>query len=78
MGTVKKTLLLYMFRGRLETEEVDWFEATSRAEQLIGVTRAQMYRVFEVNQKIHTYNGNYWVVAEKVPAEIKLAAMLVD
>jgi hypothetical protein len=71
-----KATLLYVFRGKVETEVVLRWDATTRAIQLRGCTRATIYAT-ETGNDLVEYGPNYWVKAVNPPNEIKLAAMLV-
>lgn len=69
--------LLYMFRGKLETEQINRWKAPSRAAQLQGCTGSVVY-LLDVHGNLLEHGFEYWVVAKDVPEEIKLAAMLVN
>lgn len=75
MAVSGKTHLLYLFRGRLEIEDVSWYEASLRMRAIQGCTRADVYRL-DPDGTLCEYYGNYWRIAKNVPDEIKLAAML--
>lgn len=69
--------LLYMFRGKVETEEVNRWNITNRAIVLINCTRATMYMVDQGGHLLE-YGPHYWLNAKNPPNEIKLAALLVN
>jgi hypothetical protein len=69
--------LLYLFRGKLETETVERFGATQRARVLQGCTASVVY-LLAVDGSLKTYTGAFWSTVFDAPEEIKLAAMLVS
>ena len=73
----KTRKLLYIFRGKLEMEDVGEFDVTARARQLQGCTRSTIYTIADLNYLLQ-YGPNYWIAAVNPPDEIKLAAMLVN
>ena len=77
MSVYPNTVLIWIFRGKVETETVDWFNSSSRMRQITGCTRANVYRL-DFSGELCEYFGNYWRTAKNVPEEIKLAAMLLN
>lgn len=77
MSTFPEVMLLWIFRGKLEMERVAWPRASERMRQIVGCTRANVYRT-DFDGKLYEYEDNYWRTALKVPDEIKLAAMLLN
>ena len=75
MAVSGKTHLLYLFKGKLEIEDVPWYEGYHRMRAIQGCTQADVYRLAP-DGTLCEYFGNYWRTAKNVPEEIKLAAML--
>lgn len=74
-------LLLYMHRGRVQTEVVGMWDASRRATTLRGCCAAIIYRFVPDNGEIHEWVYDaYWTAnySVPVPEEIRLAAMLVN
>lgn len=67
--------LFYIFRGKVETEEIDRWECSTRAKEIHGCTLSTLF-MQEPDGKFYSYNFSFWKEAESVPDEIKLAAML--
>ena len=73
-------LLLYIHRGKLQTESVGMWDATKRANALQGCCATIVYRILPGDSSVHEWrNSTYWTTnySVPVPEEIKLAAMLV-
>lgn len=70
--------LFWLFRGRLEMEKVEWFNASSRTRQLENCTRTTVFRFDTVNGEFCVYLANSWRKTCVVPEEIKLASMLLN
>ena len=70
--------LFWLFRGKLEMEKVEWFNASSRRRQLEGCTQVTVYKFDTVNGEFCVYLANSWRKTTEVPDEIKLAAMLLN
>lgn len=69
--------LLYLFRGKVEVEEVLRFGATQRARVLQNCTASVVYLLNEKGE-VKTNSGGFWSTATSVPDEIKLAALIVN
>lgn len=73
--------LLYMFRGKLEMEQVDRWKARDRMKQLLGATATLIYQL-EPDGRLYAFEGNKDYRTEvnlvNIPEEIRLAAMLVN
>lgn len=73
--------LLYMFHGKLETEQADRWKARDRMKQLLGATATLIYQL-EPDGRLYAFEGNNDYRSEvnlvNIPEEIRLAAMLVN
>jgi hypothetical protein len=69
-------ILLYLFRGKVETEVVERFGATQRARILHNCTASVVYLISGKGE-LKSNTGHYWETVTDAPDEIKLAAMLV-
>jgi len=67
--------LFYIFKGKVETEEVNRWDCSARARQIYGCTLSQLF-MLEPDGKFYSYNFSFWKEAESVPDEVKLAYML--
>lgn len=69
-------ILIWMHRGKVETESVLWYEGAQRARQLQGCTATTIYRISAILKQLQIYTGDHWATTKDAPDEIKLAAML--
>ena len=76
MAQSDNVVLIWLYRGRIETETTVWYQGTVRAKQLQAIMATTVYRVSPILKELQSYNGINWAGAKKVPDQIKLAAML--
>ena len=71
--------LLYIFRGKLEAEQVGRWKVLERMKQLQGCTATLIYQIDTDGKLYHLGPHGFRSLSDMktVPEEIKLAAMLV-